>query len=109
MTFDPGLQPERTSLSWNRTSLSMVVGGFASLRVLPNLIGYWGLAAAIAVIVAGGAVGITAHRRTERGMRVLVVGEGFLPDARLLLGVSGLVALVAAMAIVAVVYAAVVR
>lgn len=109
MTFDPGLQPERTSLAWNRTSLSMVVGGFAGLRVLPDLIGDWGLAVALVVIVAGGAVGIAAHRRAERGMRSLVAGEVWLPDARLLLGVSSLVAVVAAVAIVTVIVAAAVR
>lgn len=109
MTFDPGLQPERTSLAWNRTALSMVVGGFAGLRVLPDLVGDWGLAVALVVIVAGGAVGITAHRRTERGTRALVSGEGTLPDARLLFGVSSLVAVVAAVGIVTVVVAAVVR
>jgi len=109
VTFDPGLQPERTSLAWNRTALSMVVGGIAGLKVLPGMVGDWGLAVALVVIVAGGVVGITAHRRAERGMRALMAGDGTLPDARLLLGVSSLVAVVAAVAIVAVIVAAAVR
>ncbi len=102
MIFDPGLQPERTSLAWNRTSLSIIVGGFAGLKVLPSMMGNAGLVVALAVIAAGGALGIAAHRRGERGTSALVSGEGSLPDARLLFAMALLVAVVAAAAIVAV-------
>lgn len=37
--FDPGLQLERTSLSWRRTALSVAVGSLVSLRLLPDWLG----------------------------------------------------------------------
>lgn len=39
--FDPGLQPERTALSWRRTALSVAVGSLVALRVLPGALGDW--------------------------------------------------------------------
>ncbi len=105
MRFDAGLQPERTSLSWNRTALSLVVGGVAGLKVLPDLIGPAGLAVAAVVIACGGTLGVVAHRRAERRVAVLLAGEGDPPDGRLLLALSLLVGLVAALALVLVVAA----
>lgn len=109
MTFDPGLQPERTSLSWNRTALSMVVGGVAGLKVLPGLVGGLGLAAAVAVVVAGAGLALVAHARSVRTVAVLLSGQGTLPDGRLLLAVAGAVGAVAAVAGVVVVLLAVRR
>ena len=37
--FDPGLQPERTTLAWRRTALAVVVGSLVSIRVLPPVLG----------------------------------------------------------------------
>lgn len=100
MTFDPGLQPERTALSWSRTALSVVVGGFVGMRVLPGLIGAAGVALGLAVVVAGAWLGLVSHWRTQRGTRVLLSGRGQLPDGGLLLGVGVLVSLVAGAALV---------
>lgn len=103
MRFDPGLQPERTALAWNRTALSLVVGGVAGLRVLPMLVGGVGAVVAVVVIAAGGSLGLVAHRRSEVWFRVLLGGTGPTPDGRLLLGLSALVGLVALMALAVVV------
>lgn len=100
MTFDPGLQPERTSLSWNRTALSMVVGGVAGLKVLPGLVGGIGLAVAVAVVVAGAGLALVAHARSERTVTALLSGHGTLPDGRLLLAVAVAVAAVAGVVLV---------
>lgn len=70
--FDVGLQPERTSLAWQRTGLAMAVGALVALRILPELLGPWamvpagvGLAMAIGVLVA-------AHLRYRRYHRGLI-------------------------------------
>ncbi|MBT8163592.1 MULTISPECIES: DUF202 domain-containing protein [Arthrobacter] len=41
--FDPGLQPERTGLAWQRTCLSFLAGSLAAMKVLPPLIGDWSI------------------------------------------------------------------
>ncbi len=102
MRYDPGLQPERTSLSWNRTSLSMVVGAVAGLKVLPGLLGGFGVAVAVGLIVAGGTLGLVAHHHADRGLAVLLARNGFLPDGRRLFVVAVVASLVAAVAIVTV-------
>lgn len=40
---DPGLQPERTSLSWQRTALSTLVAAVVVARLTSAAIGPWGL------------------------------------------------------------------
>jgi hypothetical protein len=40
-----GLQPERTSLAWRRTALSVAVGSLVGLRVLPPHLGVLGYVA----------------------------------------------------------------
>ncbi|MEU2900861.1 MULTISPECIES: DUF202 domain-containing protein [unclassified Streptomyces] len=39
---DPGLQAERTSLSWRRTAMSVAVGSLVGLKVLPPHLGVLG-------------------------------------------------------------------
>lgn len=65
---DPGLQPERTSMSWGRTSLAYLLVAAVTLRWAP----YYG---AVVAVISGGlmlvAVGIygTQHRRYRRAAR----------------------------------------
>ncbi|WP_312977226.1 DUF202 domain-containing protein [Corynebacterium sp.] len=57
---DPGLQPERTSMAWGRTSMAYLVAAAVTLRWVP----YYGVAV---VLVTGGlvlvALGIYAGQR----------------------------------------------
>lgn len=59
---DPGVQPERTLLSWTRTALLLVVVGGFMLRWTP----YYGAVALtlfVAAVVAAGGVTLTQRRR----------------------------------------------
>ena len=73
--FDEGLQPERTALAWQRTSLALGIGALAGLRVLPH---YWG---APGLIPAGVGVAASvlllafAHRRYRTVHRRLTSGR----------------------------------
>ena len=53
--FDAGLQPERTSLAWQRTALSVAAGSLVSLRVFPAALGHpvWYMPGVVGVIFAG--------------------------------------------------------
>lgn len=68
---DPGLQPERTSLAWNRTSLALVISGILFLRWVP---GHGVLPLVMTALTLIAAAGITAsqtrrHRRSVRGIQ----------------------------------------
>lgn len=60
---DPGLQPERTLLSWRRTLLAVAVGSLLSLRVLEPLLGVGALVAGAAGLVAAVVLWALAARR----------------------------------------------
>lgn len=49
---DPGLQPERTELSWRRTALSLAVGSVVAARLLPDAFGspWWALPGLIGLL-----------------------------------------------------------
>ena len=95
---DPGLQPERTMLSWGRTAMALFAAALVFLRWLPHY-GPWiftlvGVAGTIAA-------GIYATQRSRYLARVRgITAERFHPDVAavawtsgsvLLLGVLGLV------------------
>lgn len=89
--FDPGLQPERTRLAWQRTLLSIAVGCVVSMRTLPSI---WGPGAFVvgAVGVLGLAVvGWTVRRRIGKVDDALGAGEP-LPDGAPFMLVTVLVA-----------------
>ena len=100
--FDPGLQPERTTLAWRRTAQSLAVGSLAGGRVLEATFG--GLSWLLAVIGVALALGLllAARRRAVAIGRVLGAGQDLAagPGAALpatvtvvavLVGVAGLV------------------
>lgn len=68
---DPGLQPERTTLAWTRTTVSFAVAAAILLRWLPH---YGVLVIALILLMAGIAAGIyfsqsTRHRASVQGLR----------------------------------------
>lgn len=99
---DPGLQPERTSLAWNRTLLALILAGVLLLRWVP-LHGWFplvisGLTVCIALGIATGQG--RRYRRDVRGMRsgrigADVVGVGWMAAAVALVSVLALVVVVA--------------
>ena len=70
--FDPGLQPERTSLAWRRTALSLVAGSLAGARLLAPQLGPPALALGAAGAALGAWVWVAAGRRGRRVSRELL-------------------------------------
>lgn len=69
--FDPGLQPERTALAWQRTGLSIALALLVGARLVAHLGAAWAPA-----LAAAGIIGITVlltigHRRYARVHRAL--------------------------------------
>ncbi|NKX52945.1 DUF202 domain-containing protein [Arthrobacter mobilis] len=66
--YDAGLQPERTSLAWGRTTLAMVVAAAIFLRWAPQH--GWFVGTLIAVTLAAAlAINLTQKRRYHRAVR----------------------------------------
>ena len=63
---DRGLQPERTSLAWRRTALSVAVGSLVGLRVLPPHLGALGYVACALGLVWSLDLALTSARRYDR-------------------------------------------
>lgn len=77
---DPGLQPERTSMSWGRTSLAYLVAAAVMLRWAPHY-------GAVVVGVSGGLMLVAAviyatqRRRYDRYRRVVAGAQTGAQDA----------------------------
>ena len=89
--FDPGLQPERTELAWQRTALAFAIASLISLRMLPDVLGSaaWIALGAFGVAVAG-VVWWSGWRRYGAVTRALLspAGASALPDGRLILAAA---------------------
>lgn len=73
---DPGLQLERTALSWERTSLALFAGSLIAGRILLDLIGIGSLAVAGLGIITSVTVFSTARRRYVVRHKALTGAEG---------------------------------
>ena len=78
--FDPGLQPERTTLAWRRTTLALGVGALVYARVASATVGGWAWALAAVGVAAAIMVAIGAARRHRSTYRSLTSGDSALPD-----------------------------
>lgn len=97
---DPGLQPERTILSWGRTMLSITVVGAVFLRWLPHY-GGWMVALAVAAAVVALSIYVTQrvrYRRQAGGIRE----EALQADVVAIIGTTAAVAALGVLGILAV-------
>ena len=83
---DPGLQPERTELSWRRTALSLAIGSLIAMRLLPEALGHgvWVIPSVLGLL-ASAAIWAAGRRRYVRSSAAMAGGRDELPDGRLLL------------------------
>ncbi len=100
--FDPGLQPERTELSWRRTLLALVVVAVVGERLLSPVLGRWALLLAGAGLLAVMALLAASRRRADavgRSLRERGDLSG-APGAVLLAGLAGTAGAVGLLALV---------
>lgn len=100
---DPGLQPERTSLAWGRTLLSLVAASTLLLRWLPHH--GWAAAAPLAAAAATALLLAARQRhRYRRGARGIAAGAA-APDALEIVGVGCAVVVLGALSLAAILWA----
>ncbi|WP_432559960.1 YidH family protein [Granulicoccus sp. GXG6511] len=69
--WDVGLQPERTRLAWQRTSLALLTAGLVVARFVGHHHATIGVAAAAAAAFLAGATGVASTRRYRNANRRL--------------------------------------
>lgn len=104
--WDPGLQPERTSLAWRRLALTLLIAAMATPKLAWTILGEWSLIPTAAVVIAALALLLMSHSRYERTAWALHAEEGgALPDARLQAVAAGTGLVISALAAVLVLFA----
>ncbi len=81
--FDPGLQPERTLLAWQRTCLSLAVGNAIAIKYLSDALGPWSTLIGVAGLALCTVVLVVCTRRYRRAHEGLVRDETLVLDGRL--------------------------
>lgn len=87
---DPGVQPERTELSWRRTLLALAVGSLVSVRVLADVLGDWAVVTGLGGLAAAAVLWAVARRR-HRAVGAVFAGRApasAMPGGALLLAVA---------------------
>lgn len=87
--FDPGLQPERVALSWQRTALSVAIGSFLYARIILPTVGVWALLPVVAGLLLATVMGYKASRRYQHHHRTLTSQRGSLADGMLMFVIAG--------------------
>jgi putative membrane protein len=82
--YDPGLQPERTTLAWRRTTISLMLGSLVALRLLPPVLGQWSIAISFLGLGLAAFLWRQAARRANHTADALETAAQ-LPDGTLLL------------------------
>lgn len=96
--WDAGLQPERTSLAWQRTALALLGVGLLVPRVAWATLGVWSFVPSGLVVGAAVAVLVAGLRRYRAAHAALTSG-GKLHDGRLPLLVALTAFAIAALAV----------
>jgi uncharacterized membrane protein YidH (DUF202 family) len=81
--WDAGLQPERTSLAWQRTALALLGVGLLIPKLAWAVLDVWTLVPAGLVVAVAVSVLVAGHRRYRATHEVLSTGDGRLRDGRL--------------------------
>ena len=97
--WDRGLQPERTSLAWQRTALAILALGLAVPKLTWSAEGPWSLLASVVIVAGAIVVFAFAQRRYRHAHRILTSAAGRLHDGRLPLFVAVLAVLLALVAL----------
>lgn len=98
--FDPGLQPERTRLAWQRTAISIAVGALVYARIEAGVLGLASWACAVIGAVTGIGIGYWSKQRYRYTHRSLNAGRVALPDGLLPLAVAVVVFAAGVLAVV---------
>lgn len=89
--FDPGLQPERVSLSWRRTALALAVGSVVYARIISPTVGLWALLPTAAGLALAVVMGLKSNSRYRHHHRTLTTQRGSLADGFLMFVVAACV------------------
>lgn len=82
--FDPGLQPERVALSWQRTSLSIAAGSLIYGRLVAPTMGGWALVPVFGGLLVSLFIGARSRTRYRHHHRTLTSSRGDIADGALL-------------------------